>query len=200
MTATGDAGESSTGDTVEGVALPDAPIAPLRMAHFVLVSADKARLVDWYTTVFGCQTLHANDRIAFLTFDAEHHRIAIAEVTNLAPRPEHAAGVHHIAFTYADLDALLSTYARLKAAGILPHWCVNHGMSTSMYYRDPDGNQIELQIDNFNNEADLKAVFDTPAFAANVRGIDFDPDKLLALRQAGTPAGELTKPGTAAAP
>jgi len=26
---------------------------------------------------------------------------------------------------------------------------VNHRPTTSMYYRDPDGNRVELQIDNF---------------------------------------------------
>ena len=46
-----------------------APAAPVRMAHVVLVSTDMPRLVDWYTTVFGCETMHRNDNIAFLTFD-----------------------------------------------------------------------------------------------------------------------------------
>ena len=44
---------------------------------------------------------------------------------------------------------------RLKAAGILPYWCINHGPTTSLYYKDPDGNVIELftQIDRMSDES-----------------------------------------------
>ena len=43
----------------------------------------------------------------------------------------------------------MSSYARLKGLGIEPDACVNHGVTTSLYYADPDGNQVELQVDNF---------------------------------------------------
>jgi len=177
--------------------LSDTPVAPAKMAHFVLVSTQKDVLVDWYKTVLACEEVFASERITFLTFDDEHHRLAIAQNDSLAPRPAKASGVAHIAFSYAELDQLLSTYARLKAADIVPGWCVNHGMSTSMYYRDPDGNQIELQVDNFATAAEGKAAFASPAFAANTAGIDFDPDRLLERRRAGTPVAELLRPDAA---
>ena len=44
---------------------------------------------------------------------------------------------------------LLDTYVRLKALGIEPHASLDHGMTTSFYYEDPDGNSVELQSDNF---------------------------------------------------
>lgn len=179
---------------------PKQTIAPVRIAHFVLVTADMAALVAWYTTVFGCEVMHQNERITFLTFDAEHHRIAIAQSPSLTPRRNDAAGVHHIAFTYDGLDSLLATYERLADAGIEPYWCVNHGMSTSMYYRDPDGNQIELQIDNFATEQELKAVFASEAFAKNVRGEDFDPRDMLARRRAGETVEDLVTLGSSAGP
>ena len=50
---------------------------------------------------------------------------------------------------FADSATCLYTYARLKGDGIEPYWCINHGPTTSLYYKDPDGNQIELQVDNF---------------------------------------------------
>ena len=43
-------------------------------------------------------------------------------------------------------------YKRLKQQDIVPWWCINHGPTTSMYYRDPDNNQIELQVDIFENQ------------------------------------------------
>jgi catechol-2,3-dioxygenase len=42
------------------------------------------------------------------------------------------------------------TYTRLKALDITPHFTVDHGMTTSFYYVDPDGNSVELQCDNMN--------------------------------------------------
>ena len=60
-----------------------------------------------------------------------------------------ARGLEHVAFTYASLGDLLDTYERLRELGITPYWSINHGPTTSLYYRDPDGNGIELQIDSF---------------------------------------------------
>jgi len=177
--------------------LRDDPVAPAKMAHMVLVSPPAAVLVDWYKAVLACEEVFANERITFLSFDDEHHRVAIAQNESLADRDGRAAGVHHVAYSFTSLDDLLSTYARLRDAGITPYWCVNHGMSTSMYYRDPDGNQIELQVDNFATAAEGKAAFASPAFAANTAGIDFDPDRLLERRRAGTPVAELLRPDAA---
>ena len=41
------------------------------------------------------------------------------------------------------MDDLLDTYVRLKADGIVPHACLDHGMTMSFYYVDPDGNSVE---------------------------------------------------------
>ena len=43
----------------------------------------------------------------------------------------------------------------LKDEGISPYWCIHHGITVSMYYGDPDGNQMEFQVDCFaeNDEA-----------------------------------------------
>ena len=57
-------------------------------------------------------------------------------------------GVDHVAYTYASLNDLLENYAQLKEKGIRPYWCVHHGITVSMYYADPDGNQMEFQVDS----------------------------------------------------
>ena len=48
------------------------------------------------------------------------------------------------------VDDLIENYAQLKEKGILPYWCIHHGVTMSMYYADPDGNQMELQVDSFD--------------------------------------------------
>lgn len=80
---------------------------------------------------------------------------------------------------------------RLRGLGIAPYWCINHGPTTSLYYRDPDANQVELQVDNFPGPAALGAWLRSGAFAHNPIGVNFDPERLLARFRAGDPVEEL---------
>ncbi|PYM81948.1 MAG: biphenyl 2,3-dioxygenase [Candidatus Rokuibacteriota bacterium] len=124
-------------------------IVPEKFAHVVLKTANYDAVIAWYATVLQAPVAFRNDFIAFLTYDDEHHRVAVLNTPG-SPAPDPAAaGVHHIAYTYTGLGELLATYRRLKASGIEPARCINHGPTTSMYYRDPDGLRVELQIDNF---------------------------------------------------
>jgi catechol-2,3-dioxygenase len=101
------------------------------------------------------------------------------------------SGLHHIAFTLESLGDLLDTYARLKAEGITPFWCINHGVTTSMYYRDPDNNQVELLIDNFATAREGQAFMKSQSFAKNPVGIEYDPDDFVARFRAGATAKDL---------
>ncbi len=89
----------------------------------------------------------------------------------------------------------MATYERLKAAGIVPVWTINHGPTTSMYYADPDGNKVELQIDNFDTAEELNAFFRSGEFARNPIGINFDPEALARRFHQGVPISDLKKPG-----
>jgi anti-anti-sigma regulatory factor len=97
------------------------------------------------------------------------------------------------AFTYADLSELVTTYERLKATGISPSRCMNHGSSMSLYYADPDGNQIELKVDNFDTYEEQHAWMRSEAFAQNPIGAPFDMGELAAQLKAGVPARQLVK-------
>ena len=90
-----------------------------------------------------------------------------------------------------DLGDLLYTYARLKREGIEPYWCINHGPTTSMYYKDPDGSRIELQVDNFPTAEETNRWMRSGEFAANPIGVVFDPEVLLARYRAGEPMATL---------
>ncbi|WP_439685526.1 hypothetical protein [Cupriavidus oxalaticus] len=93
----------------------------------------------------------------------------------------------------------MDTYKRLKAAGILPVWSINHGPTTSLYYRDPEGNDIELQVDNYTDLADCAGFFHTETFANEPIGIEFDADALVAMWEAGASDAELCALGAARA-
>ena len=85
----------------------------------------------------------------------------------------------------------LDNYVRLRDRGIRPFFCVNHGPTTSMYYRDPDGNRVELQIDNFATAKEGQDWMLSPAFDRNPIGVEYDPDDLVKRFKAGVPVAEL---------
>lgn len=178
----------------------DENIVPTKLAHYVIRAKDFPRMLEWYRTVFHLKTSFEAPVIAFLTYDDEHHRIAFLNTAHLPAPDTMRTGVDHVAFTYASLGHLLLNWERLKKQGIEPFWCINHGMSTSMYYRDPDGNEIELQVDNFPTMEECKAWFASEAFAANPIGVDYDPAVLLAKLRSGVPESELVRQGAAPVP
>jgi hypothetical protein len=143
--------------------------------------------------VLQARVAFRSDFIAFLTYDDEHHRVAVLNTPG-SPAPDPAAaGVHHIAYTYAGLGELLATYRRLKTRGIEPARCINHGPTTSMYYRDPDGLRVELQIDNFATMDEAHAYFTGPDFAENPIGVIFDPEQLIRDYESGLAFDDLVR-------
>ena len=179
---------------------------PTKLAHVVFQTNRMAEMRDWYCSVLGGHVIYENPHLSFVTYDDEHHRVAFVDFGPLTPKdpsstelmikPSEQPGLHHVAFTFGSMGELLDTYARLKDQGIRPFFCVNHGPTTSMYYRDPDGNQVELQIDNFERVEDLHAWFRSGAFAQNPIGVNFDPDKLVARFRSGVPVAELVQQGS----
>ncbi len=170
-------------------------IRPIKFVHVVYRTRRFERMVKWYESVFGAKVQHQNPALAFLTYDGEHHRFAFVNLDVLKPDSAEAdrrslIGVDHVAYTYASLNDLLENYAQLKTQGIEPYWCVHHGITVSMYYADPDGNQMEFQVDCFDSNDEANAFMSGPHFAANPIGVEYDPDDWLARLRAGTPMSE----------
>lgn len=155
------------------------------MAHVVLRTANYKPMVAFYKAFLGAYATHENDFLSFLTYDYEHHRIAIANVPGTTAKVPMSSGLEHIAFTFDSLSDLLLAYQQRKARKILPIWCVNHGPTTSIYYQDPDGNQIETQVDNVDTVEEANEIMSSPEFAENPFGVDFDPEELIKRVQNG---------------
>jgi catechol-2,3-dioxygenase len=166
-------------------------LAPLKSEHAVLRTADLAPMLDWYVEVLQADVAFSSSSIAFLSYDEQNHRLALVVRPGTTRRDPNSAGLDHLAFTYADLPELVTTYERLKASGISPTRCMNHGSSMSLYYADPDGNQIELKVDNFDTYEEQHAWMRSAAFAHNTIGTPFDMDELATEVKAGVPARQL---------
>ncbi|PLW83665.1 biphenyl 2,3-dioxygenase [Kineobactrum sediminis] len=161
-----------------------------RLAHVVYRTRKFEQMLEWYQDVFGASIQHQNPVMAFLTYDDEHHRFAFLDLSVVQPDGDDSGkpglvGLEHVAYTFALLDDLFENYARLKSSNILPYWCVHHGLTVPMYYADPDGNQLEFQVDSFASAEESNAYIRGPGFSANPVGVEFDPDDWLAQVQSG---------------
>jgi catechol-2,3-dioxygenase len=167
--------------------------SPSKLAHIVLQTTQFKEMVSYWETFLGAKVNFNNGHLAFLSYDDEHHRVAIVQMPGVSPRVPMAAGLQHVAFTYDTLEDLLLAYRSRKQHGFLPGWSVNHGPTTSMYYRDPDGNAIETQIENFDNTEDASKFMEGPLFKQNPVGTDFDPEDLIKRLDAGEDAVSIKK-------
>ena len=171
-------------------------IRPAKFVHVVYRTRRFEPMIAWYQAVFDARVQYQNPALAFLTYDDEHHRFAFANLSVLQPEGSDldrrgSIGVDHVAYTYPSLPDLLAHYSQLKEMGIRPYWCVHHGITVSMYYADPDGNQLEFQVECCASAEEANAFMSGPDFAVNPIGVEFDPDEWLARLRRGTPAEEL---------
>lgn len=167
--------------------------SPAYLAHIVLRTNNLKSMADFYKTFLGAKASFENDFLSFLTYDQEHHRIAIINMPGTGPKQQESCGLEHVAFTYDGLEDLVLSYRQRKANGILPVWSINHGPTTSIYYQDPDGNQLETQIDNFSSNEEVAQFLVSPEFAQNPIGTDFDAEDLVKRLQAGESHASIKK-------
>jgi catechol-2,3-dioxygenase len=175
--------------------------SPKKLSHLVLQTNRRPQMIEWYCTVLGAELLYQNPHIAFISYDDEHHRVAFVDPGPLADkapaegktaRAGGEVGLHHVAFTMGSLGDLADQYQHLKDQGIRPHRCVNHGVTTSMYFYDPDRNQVELLVDNFETAIEGQDYMRRrSATDKNPVGIDFDPDEMVKRIRSGLRLKEL---------
>ena len=115
--------------------------------------ADLARMEDFYTRVLGFAVTDRGDlgstSIVFLSLDPrEHHQIILAsgrpalQTEDLAFNP-----INQVSFRLSELAALRKMARRLEDEGVKDLAAVSHGNALSVYFRDPEGNRLELFVD-----------------------------------------------------
>ena len=169
------------------------------IAHYGLRTKNLPEMVDWYKKFLDLEVQHDMGFGSFMTFDGDHHRIVIFTTDDTEDKVANSAGVDHIGIGLPDFAALIDNYERLKAHGITPTLPVNHGFTTSLYYADPDGNEIELTVDNFRTKDECKAWMRTERMAALMNpptfGDVFDPEELARRFREGATHDELARMG-----
>jgi catechol 2,3-dioxygenase len=175
--------------------------------HFGVETRHLEQLVDWYGKVVGMVTVGSTApgwgsgsavgmpaAAAFVSNDRAHHRMAIFEVPHLQEDTDKGAHVklQHVAFEYATLDDLLTSYVRIKSLGIEPVLTMDRGPTIAFYYQDPDRNSAGLFADTLGDwDQSRQFTQSSPEFHQNPLGAPVDADQLVAARQAGMSFAEL---------
>ena len=94
------------------------PISPAKFAHFVLRTGQIDKMAAWYRTVLAARVVFRDERLSFLSFDDEHHRLALIQIPGLPVRDPAAAGTDHVAYSYRDIGELLATYRQIGRAHV----------------------------------------------------------------------------------
>lgn len=156
--------------------------------HVTIKTSRLDEMIAWYATLLGAQVQFRDAHAAWMTNDGANHRLGFLAVPGLGDDPAQRDhnGMHHSAFEYASFDDLMTSYARLRDEGIVPAFCLDHGLTMSLYYKDPEGSFVEMQSDNFDDWA-LSGEFmrTSPDFAANPIGTPFDPEKVFLAHRGG---------------
>src|SRR5215831_5686875 len=170
--------------------------------HFGVATSHLERMVEWYSKVLGMVTVYSTSNaseagvsagLAFVSNDKANHRLAIISLPELKDDADKKGHVklQHVAFEYPTIDDLLNSYTRIKELGIEPVLTTDHGVSIAFYYKDPDGNTIELFVDNFGNWDRSREYMQSWDRTAASIGTFVDAEKLVAARQAGMSFAEL---------
>ena len=120
------------------------------LGHAVLYVRDLERSRRFYGDLLGWKQVFNGRGVAAFSAGRTHHELLLIEVGSAAaPIPEEPrVGLYHLGLKVGDSDdELREAIARVREAGAPITGMSDHGVSHSVYIRDPDGNDLELYID-----------------------------------------------------
>jgi catechol 2,3-dioxygenase len=129
--------------------------SPKEIGHVVLNVTDVERSTKFYRDVVGFQVsrFRPDGNAAFLTCGIVHHNLALFKApADARPAQKGAIGLNHFAFKVENYQVLQEAHKRLIEANATIDHIVDHGMTRSVYFLDPDGIEMELFCDTFATE------------------------------------------------
>jgi len=131
-------------------------ICPERIGHVVLKVRNLERTKKFYAEVMGLEIMKVEPSIKMAFFASngrDHHEIAAIEIdANVPDSQASGVGLSHLAFRLRDEAHLRAAYTDLKEHGVKIISAVNHGVTKSIYFRDPDGHLLEVYCDGLPEE------------------------------------------------
>ena len=138
-------------------------IRPKRIGHLVLNVKDVEASEKFYTEILGFEVAVKRPFGTFLTCGKIHHELALFQASEDAqPVAEGRLGLNHFAVQLEDFEALKEAYQYLKAHDVQIDRLVDHQMTQSVYFFDPDGNRIEFFCNSTETAEEGLALMRTP--------------------------------------
>ena len=122
------------------------------LGHVVFYVRDLQASLKFYTLVVGLrlQGYVFEGRGALLSGGRTHHELLLISAGD-APGPPQGRriGLYHTGWKVGEhLNELRNAYQRVNEAGCPVDGLSDHTVSQSIYLKDPDGNEVELYVDN----------------------------------------------------
>lgn len=122
------------------------------LAHVVFYVRNLSQSLAFYRDIVGLEVVGTifDGRAAMLSGGRNHHELLLIEVGE-APGPMRGRriGLYHVAFKVGEsLDDLRHTRDRVHQNGVEIAGQADHTVSQSLYLHDPDGNEVELFVDD----------------------------------------------------
>ena len=117
-----------------------------RIGHVHIKVSNLKKSEEFYMKIFSLKISERVGNYLFLSFGKGHHDLALQEVPNAEQPTENMTGLYHFAIEVDNLGQLADIYFKLKKRKIQMS-PVDHGISKTVYFSDPDGNGIEVYVD-----------------------------------------------------
>ncbi len=126
----------------------------ISLGHVVFYVRDLEKSLAFYRDAVGLDVVGTlfDGRAAMLSGGRTHHELFLIQVGD-APGPLQGRriGLYHVAWKVGDsLDDLRRARERVQDAGYNISGLADHTVSQSLYLHDPDGNEVELYVDDPN--------------------------------------------------
>jgi len=126
--------------------------------HITFVGSNRQAIIDFYQGVLGMPLVFEQPNLdvpdeLHLYFDPGDGRLITffvrpTRVNESAPNPENIGNLHHIAYTVSRAT-YTQVAARLKELGIANTGPIDRGFMDSIYFRDPNGQLLEMACFKF---------------------------------------------------